>query len=161
MESGGSAMRFHQPGQRAKRTVMPLQPFHLAFPVHDLVAARAFYGGLLGCPEGRSSDHWIDFDLRGHQIVAHLDPAAKPVDVLNPVDGHDVPVPHFGVVLEWNDWHALAARLKAAGIRFGIEPYVRFKGQVGEQATMFFYDPSGNALEFKAFRDPAQLFATA
>lgn len=140
---------------------MPLQPFHLAFPVHDLAAARAFYGGLLDCREGRSSDHWIDFDLRGHQIVAHLDPSAKPVEVHNPVDRHDVPVPHFGVVLEWDDWHALAERLKAAGIRFGIEPYIRFEGQVGEQATMFFYDPSGNALEFKAFRDPDQLFATA
>lgn len=140
---------------------MSLQPFHLAFPVHDLAAARAFYGGLLGCPEGRSSDHWIDFDLRGHQIVAHLDPAAKPVAVENAVDGHDVPVPHFGVVLEWDDWHRLADRLKGAGTRFGIEPYVRFKGQVGEQATMFFRDPSGNALEFKAFRDPGQLFATA
>lgn len=140
---------------------MPLQPFHLAFPVHDLAAARAFYGGLLGCREGRSSDHWVDFDLRGHQIVAHLDPAAKAVEVHNPVDGHDVPVPHFGVVLEWDDWHALAERLKAAGIRFGIAPYIRFEGQVGEQATMFFHDPSGNALEFKAFRDPAQLFATA
>jgi extradiol dioxygenase family protein len=140
---------------------MPLQPFHLAFPVHDLAAARAFYGELLGCPEGRSSEQWIDFDLRGHQIVAHLDPAAKPAGHTNPVDGHDVPVPHFGVVLEWDDWHALADRLKAAGIRFGIEPHIRFKGQVGEQATMFFRDPSGNALEFKAFRDPGQLFATA
>jgi hypothetical protein len=140
---------------------MSLQPFHLAFPVHDLAAARAFYGGLLGCREGRSSDQWIDFDLGGHQIVAHLDPAAKPVAVANPVDGHAVPVPHFGVVLEWDDWQALADRLTAAGAQFGIAPYVRFKGQVGEQATMFFYDPSGNALEFKAFRDPGQLFATA
>ena len=140
---------------------MPLQPFHLAFPVHDVAAARAFYGGLLGCPEGRSAEDWVDFDLKGHQIVAHLDPAAKPADHSNPVDGHDVPVPHFGVVLDWDEWHALADRLKAAGIRFGIEPYIRFKGQVGEQATMFFYDPSGNALEFKAFRDPATLFAKA
>ena len=140
---------------------MSLQPFHLAFPVHDLAAARAFYGGLLGCREGRSSDQWIDFDLRGHQIVAHLDPAAKPVAVANPVDGHAVPVPHFGVVLERDDWQALADRLTAAGVQFGIAPYVRFKGQVGEQATMFFLDPSGNALEFKAFRDPGQLFATA
>jgi extradiol dioxygenase family protein len=139
---------------------MNLQPFHLAFPVHDLDLARDFYVGLLGCGEGRSSDHWIDFDLRGHQIVAHLDAAAKPAGISNPVDGHDVPVPHFGVVLEWDDWHALADRLKAAGIGFGIAPYVRFKGQVGEQATMFFRDPSGNALEFKAFRDPGQLFAT-
>jgi len=140
---------------------MPLQPFHLAFPVHDVAAARAFYGGLLGCPEGRSAEDWVDFDLKGHQIVAHLDPAAKPANHRNPVDGHDVPVPHFGVVLDWDEWHALADRLKAAGIRFGIEPYIRFKGQVGEQATMFFYDPSGNALEFKAFRDPASLFAKA
>jgi len=140
---------------------MTLQPFHLAFPVHDLAAARDFYVGLLGCGEGRSSDEWIDFDLRGHQIVAHLDAAARPAASTNPVDGHDVPVPHFGVVLEWDDWQALADRLKAAGVRFGIKPYVRFEGQVGEQATMFFRDPSGNALEFKAFRDPEQLFATA
>jgi extradiol dioxygenase family protein len=141
--------------------MMTLQPFHLAFPVHDLAAARAFYGGLLGCPEGRSSDQWIDFDLRGHQIVAHLDPSSAGVGMRNPVDGHDVPVPHFGVVLEWDDWHRLADRLKAAGTHFGIEPYIRFEGQPGEQATMFFYDPSGNALEFKAFRDIGQLFATA
>jgi extradiol dioxygenase family protein len=141
--------------------MMTLQPFHLAFPVHDQGAARAFYGGLLGCPEGRSSDQWIDFDLWGHQIVAHLDPSAAGVGLRNPVDGHDVPVPHFGVVLEWDDWHALADRLKAADTPFGIEPYIRFEGQPGEQATMFFYDPSGNALEFKAFRDIGQLFATA
>jgi len=140
---------------------MSLQPFHLAFPVHDLAAARAFYGGLLGCREGRSADRWVDFDLRGHQLVAHLDCSAKPAEHTNPVDGHDVPVPHFGVVLEWADWHALADRLRAAGIAFGIEPHIRFKGEVGEQATMFFRDPSGNALEFKAFRDPGQLFATA
>ena len=138
-----------------------MPPFHLAFPVHDLAAARAFYAGVLGCPEGRSAESWIDFDLYGHQIVAHLDPAAKPAGVTNPVDGHDVPVPHFGVVLEWGDWHELADRLKAAGIGFGIAPYIRFKGEVGEQATMFFHDPSGNALEFKAFRDPGRLFATA
>jgi extradiol dioxygenase family protein len=137
-----------------------LRPFHLAFPVHDLAAARAFYGGTLGCPEGRSSDSWIDFDLFGHQIVAHLDPAAKPVAVSNPVDGHDVPVPHFGVVLTMDAWQALADRLKAAGVAFGIEPHIRFVGQPGEQATMFFYDPSGNALEFKAFADDSQLFAT-
>jgi extradiol dioxygenase family protein len=139
---------------------MMLQPFHLAFPVHDLGLARDFYVGLLGCGEGRSSDHWIDFDLRGHQIVAHLDSAMRPAGLSNPVDGHDVPVPHFGVVLEWDDWHSLADRLKAAGVRFGIEPYTRFVGQPGEQATMFFRDPSGNALEFKAFRDASQLFAT-
>lgn len=141
---------------------MTLQPFHLAFPVHDLAAARAFYGGVLGCAEGRSSDRWIDFDLKGHQIVAHLDPAARPgPSTTNPVDGHDVPVPHFGVVLDWDDWHLLAARLEASGIAFGIAPHIRFAGQVGEQATMFFRDPSGNALEFKAFRDINQLFASA
>ena len=137
-----------------------LTPFHIAFPVDDLAAALAFYGDLLGCPEGRSSDSWIDFDLYGHQIVAHLKPKA-PGDAPhhNPVDGHDVPVPHFGVVLAMEDWEALAERLKAAGIAFVIEPYVRFKGQVGEQATMFFLDPAGNALEFKAFADIGQLFA--
>lgn len=137
-----------------------MRPFHLAFPVHDLAAARSFYGGLLGCREGRSSDRWIDFDLYGHQIVAHLDEGARSADTSNPVDGHDVPVPHFGVVLTMADWQALADRLKAAGIAFGIEPHIRFKGQPGEQATMFFRDPSGNALEFKAFADDAMLFAT-
>lgn len=137
-----------------------IRPFHLAFPVHDLAAARAFYGGTLGCVEGRSSDAWIDFDLYGHQIVAHLDPAARAVRVENAVDGHDVPVPHFGVVLTMADWEALRDRLVAAGTRFGIAPHVRFVGQSGEQATMFFYDPSGNALEFKAFADDAMLFAT-
>lgn len=136
-----------------------LRPFHLAFPVHDLAAARAFYGGVLGCPEGRSSAQWIDFDLFGHQIVAHLDAGAKPVAVENAVDGHAVPVPHFGVVLTMPDWEALSARVAAAGVRFGIAPHVRFKGQAGEQATMFFLDPSGNALEFKAFADDANLFA--
>jgi len=135
-----------------------IAPFHLAFPVHDLRAARGFYGGLLGCPEGRSSHEWIDFDLFGHQIVAHLSPQ-QGADHHNPVDGHDVPVPHFGVVLDWNDFQALAARLKAGGLHFVIEPCVRFAGQVGEQATMFFRDPSGNALEFKAFKDRNQLFA--
>ena len=138
---------------------MTLRPFHLAFPVHDLAAARAFYGGVLGCPEGRSSDQWIDFDLHGHQIVAHLDPAATPIAVANPVDGHHVPVPHFGVVLTMADWEAMAARVRGAGVAFGIEPHVRFKGQPGEQATMFFSDPSGNALEFKAFGDDAAIFA--
>ena len=136
-----------------------MRPFHLAFPVHDLSAARAFYGGLLGCAEGRSSDRWIDFDLYGHQIVAHLDEAARPAGTTNPVDGHDVPVPHFGVVLTMTDWQALADRLTAAGVTFGIEPHIRFKGRVGEQATMFFRDPSGNALEFKAFADDSKLFA--
>ena len=137
-----------------------LRPFHLAFPVHDLAAARAFYGGVLGCPEGRSAPEWIDFDLFGHQIVTHLDPAmAPPVAVENAVDGHAVPVPHFGVVLAMAEWEALAARVAEAGIPFGIAPHVRFRGQAGEQATMFFRDPSGNALEFKAFADPGQLFA--
>jgi uncharacterized protein len=135
-----------------------MRPFHLAFPVHDLAAARAFYGDILGCPEGRSSDDWIDFDLFGHQIVAHLSSEARAVTT-NPVDGHDVPVPHFGVVLSMEQWHALANRLKAAGVSFGIEPHIRFVGQPGEQATMFFRDPSGNALEFKAFADDSQLFA--
>lgn len=135
-----------------------LTPFHLAFPVHELPAARHFYGELLGCPEGRSSERWIDFDFFGHQLVAHLSEAAGD-RASNPVDGHDVPVPHFGVVLEWDDFHRLAERLKAAGVRFEIEPYIRFQGQVGEQATMFFRDPSGNALEFKAFKDMGQLFA--
>lgn len=136
-----------------------LRPFHLAFPVHDLVAAREFYGSVMGCAEGRSSDHWIDFNFYGHQIVAHLDTSARAIATHNPVDGHDVPVPHFGVVLTMSQWEGLASRVKAAGIRFGIEPHIRFKGEVGEQATMFFYDPSGNALEFKAFADDGQLFA--
>ena len=139
---------------------MTLRPFHLAFPVHDLAAARAFYAGTLGCAEGRSSDTWIDFDLFGHQIVAHLDPAATPVTVENAVDGHDVPVPHFGVVLAPVHWRALADRLAAAGVAFGIAPHTRFAGQAGEQSTMFFRDPSGNALEFKAFADDAMIFAT-
>lgn len=139
---------------------MSLRPFHLAFPVHDLDAARAFYGEALGCPEGRSSTEWIDFDLYGHQIVAHLVPQKKDADSGgNPVDGHHVPVPHFGIVLTMKDWQALADRLTAADTRFDIEPYVRFKGQPGEQATMFFRDPSGNAIEMKAFNDLAQLFA--
>ncbi|HEV3155816.1 MAG TPA: VOC family protein [Candidatus Baltobacteraceae bacterium] len=139
-----------------------IQPFHVAFPVDDLIAARHFYGGILECPEGRSSENWIDFNLFGHQIVAHLkrpSPTAERV-IHNPVDGHDVPVPHFGVVLEMSQWKALAEKLKAAEISFVIEPHVRFQGKVGEQATMFFLDPSGNALEFKAFADISQLFAT-
>jgi len=138
---------------------MAAHPFHLAFPVHDLAAARAFYGGLLGCPEGRSSDDWIDFDLYGHQVVAHLAPDEARRSATNAVDGDQVPVRHFGVVLPMDDWKTLASRLEAAGVSFMIEPHVRFEGQVGEQATMFFLDPSGNALEFKAFRDIASLFA--
>jgi extradiol dioxygenase family protein len=122
-------------------------PFHLAFPVHDLDAARAFYGGLLGCPEGRSAAEWIDFDFYGHQIVAHRDPHMRARPHHNPVDGHDVPVPHFGAVLDMAAWEALAARMQAANADFVIAPTVRFKGEVGEQATMFFLDPSGNAIE--------------
>ena len=139
-------------------------PFHLAVQVRDIAEARRFYGELLGCPEGRSSERWVDFNLYGHQFVCHLNPElGKGGAALhrNPVDGHGVPVPHFGVVLEMSDWEALVDRLTAAGVRFEIEPYVRFKGEPGEQATMFFLDPSGNALEFKAFRDiEGQLFAT-
>ena len=138
---------------------MTLRPFHLAFPVRDLAEARAFWGGIIGCPEGRSSDEWIDFDFYGHQIVTHLAPDAARANSANPVDGHDVPVPHFGIVLTLEDWQALADRLKAAGVEFAIEPYIRFKGQPGEQATMFFRDPSGNAIEMKAFADLGQLFA--
>ncbi|MEF7617548.1 VOC family protein [Aquincola sp. MAHUQ-54] len=136
-----------------------LSPFHLAFPVHDLAAARRFYGELLGCPEGRSSEAWVDFDLHGHQIVAHLSPHECSAVATSAVDGDAVPVRHFGVVLPMADWQALADRLTAAGTCFVIEPHVRFKGEVGEQATMFFLDPSGNALEFKAFADIGQLFA--
>lgn len=135
-----------------------LTPFHLAFPVHDLAAARSFYGQVLGCAEGRSSDEWIDFNLFGHQIVAHLAPPGNRPHH-NPVDGHEVPVPHFGVVLPWEDFDVLAERVRAAGVSFVIEPYLRFAGLPGEQMTMFFHDPSGNALEFKAFRNIDQLFA--
>lgn len=135
-------------------------PFHLAFPVDDLAAARRFYAGVLGCGEGRSSEAWVDFDLHGHQIVAHLVPEHRGDRGNNPVDGHGVPVPHFGLVLDWTAWEALAARLRDAGHTFAIEPYVRFAGEVGEQGTFFVRDPAGNALEFKSFRDPGQLFAT-
>ncbi len=139
---------------------MTLQPFHLAIPVDDLAAARRFYGGLLGCPEGRSSPEWVDFDFFGHQLVAHLDHGqGRQAQLTNAVDGKEVPVPHFGIVLAWEHWQRLAAALLKEGVRFGIEPGIRFEGQVGEQATMFFFDPAGNALEFKAFRDPSLLFA--
>ena len=138
---------------------MSLPPFHLAFPVDDLAAARAFYGGLLGCAEGRSAEHWVDFDLYGHQIVAHLAPDAVKARTTNPVDGDDVPVPHFGLVLAIGEWKALARRLEEAGIEFVIPPTVRFAGEPGEQATMFLLDPAGNALEFKAMADPGKLFA--
>jgi extradiol dioxygenase family protein len=133
--------------------------FHLAFPVHDLSEARRFYGGLLGCPEGRSSGDWVDFNFYGHQVVAHLSPEEAGHRRTSAVDGDEVPVRHFGAILPMAEWESLASKLKSAGTRFIIEPHVRFKGQVGEQATMFFLDPSGNALEFKAFGDPAQVFA--
>ncbi len=136
-----------------------IPPFHLAFPVHDLAAARHFYGELLGCPEGRSSAQWIDFDFYGHQIVAHLAPDECGHRSTSQVDDHDVPVRHFGAVLMIAQWEALAERLKAAGTKFVIEPHIRFKGEPGEQATMFFLDPSGNAIEFKAFANLDSLFA--
>ncbi|HVC02706.1 MAG TPA: VOC family protein [Steroidobacteraceae bacterium] len=143
---------------------MALGPFHVAFAVDDLEAARHFYTAILGCPQGRSAEQWIDFDLFGHQIVAHLKPQAAPRHMAgrasNLVDGDDVPVPHFGVVLTPPDWRRLAARVRAAGVSFVVEPHTRFAGQVGEQSTMFFLDPAGNALEFKAFADPGRLFAT-
>ena len=137
----------------------PLSPFHVAFPVHDLEAARAFYGGILGCSEGRSSEEWIDFNFFGHQIVAHLAPGETRQAQRNTVDSHGVPVRHFGIVLPMAEWEAMANRLRAKGVRFLIEPYIRFQGQPGEQATMFFLDPSGNALEIKAFSDITKLFA--
>lgn len=136
-----------------------MQPFHLAFPVTSLDKARAFYGDLLGCPEGRSSDEWVDFDFYGHQIVAHLAPNEAGHHQTNEVDSHNVPVRHFGMVLTMDQWQTLADKLRAVGTRFVIEPYIRFKGEVGEQATMFLLDPCGNALEFKAFADPSRLFA--
>ena len=140
-------------------TAVTLPPFHLAFPVDDLAAARRFYGELLGCAEGRSADHWVDFNLFGHQIVAHLAPGAVRARATNAVDGEEVPVPHFGVVLQMHDWKQLADRLERSGQQFVIAPTVRFEGQPGEQATMFLRDPAGNALEIKAMADPAKLFA--
>ncbi len=137
-----------------------IQPFHLAFPVTDLEETFNFYTNILGCSTGRTSDHWIDFNMYGHQVVAHLSPEEAKRSTTNNVDGDQVPVRHFGVVLEMSDWEAMAKRLKEAGISFIIEPHIRFKGLPGEQATMFFLDPSGNALEFKAFKDMNQLFAT-
>jgi extradiol dioxygenase family protein len=136
-----------------------MHPFHLAFPVDDLHKAREFYGGLLGCPEGRSSDDWIDFNLCGHQIVAHLAPKQALLDAHSDVDGKKVPIRHFGLVLSMPEWEQMARRLEDAGVDFIIAPYVRFKGEVGEQATMFFLDPSGNAIEFKAMAHPDRLFA--
>lgn len=138
---------------------MSLPPFHLAFPVDDLAAARRFYGELLGCPEGRTAEHWVDFDLNGHQIVAHLAPEQVRRRSTNRIDGEQVPVPHFGLVLAMDAWQRLAERLQNAGVQFVIPPTVRFAGEPGEQATMFLLDPAGNALEFKAMADPAKLFA--
>ena len=138
---------------------MTLPPFHFAFLVDDLAAARDFYGRVLGCPEGRSAERWVDFDLHGHQIVAHLAPGSARNKASNWVDGEDVPVPHFGLVLAMDEWKALVARLESAGIEFIIPPTVRFAGEPGEQATMFLADPAGNALEFKAMADPGKLFA--
>jgi uncharacterized protein len=140
---------------------MAIPPFHLAFPIHDMAACEAFYAGLLGCKIGRRDVKWIDFDFFGHQISAHLKPEETAIAGTNQVDGDNVPVRHFGAILPWDEWHALAEKLKAARVDFVIEPHVRFKGEVGEQATMFFHDPSGNALEFKSFEDPAQVFAVA
>ncbi|NMM47212.1 VOC family protein [Marinigracilibium pacificum] len=138
-----------------------LTPFHLAIPVDNVEKNRKFYGEILGCNEGRSDEHWVDFDFFGHQLVIHYKPptTSEKTDHSNSVDGHDVPVPHFGVILEWDDWHNLVSKLKSHDIKFVIEPYIRFEGKPGEQATMFFYDPAGNALEFKAFKDPSKLFA--
>jgi len=145
------------PKERQVQQTIPL--FHLAFPVNDLAEARRFYGELLGCPEGRSSDAWVDFNFYGHQIVAHLSPDETGHRNTSSVDGDEVPVRHFGAILPMKEWESLAGKLQDAGTRFVIEPHVRFKGEVGEQATMFFLDPSGNALEFKAFGDLAQVFA--
>lgn len=139
---------------------MNIIPFHLAFPVKDLQATHDFYSKLLGCKIGRTSERWIDFNFFGHQLSAHLKPEEIIAPPTNEVDGKNVPVRHFGAILPWSEWHLLAERLKEAQIEFVIEPYIRFEGQPGEQATMFFYDPSGNALEFKSFKDQAQIFAT-
>lgn len=136
-----------------------IPPFHLAFPVKDLKETDEFYSNVLGCSKGRSSDHWIDYNLFGHQVVAHLAPEDAGKGSTNDVDGHQVPVKHFGVILEWDQWHEFADKLKSHNIKFIIEPYIRFEGKPGEQATMFFLDPSGNALEFKAFKDKSQIFA--
>lgn len=137
-----------------------MQPFHLAIPVNDLAAAERFYGEILGCPRGRRSDRWIDFDFFGHQLVTHLSPDECRAAATGGVDGHEVPVRHFGIVLEPADWEGLAEKLKAAGADFIIEPDIRFRGEPGEQGTFFVRDPAGNALEFKCFADPAMLFAT-
>ena len=136
-----------------------IQPFHFAIPVQNLEKCRTFYKDILNCEEGRSTEDWVDFNFFGHQLVIHQKEDFKVVRISNPVDGYDVPVPHFGVVLSWEDWHSLAARLKTKNTKFEIAPCIRFQGKVGEQATMFFKDPENNALEFKAFKDMSQLFA--
>ena len=138
---------------------MSLPPFHVAIPVDDVSKARTFYREVIGCSEGRSAEQWVDFNMYGHQFVIHFKPGSGDESHTNPVDGHDVPVPHYGVVLPWEEWESLAERLKMHDVNFIIEPYIRFKGEVGEQATMFIKDPCGNALEFKAFKDLSQLFA--
>ena len=155
--AAGAESGLPRPMHRATMSNPPL--FHLAFPVRDIAEARAFYGGLLGCPEGRSSATWVDFDFHGHQVVAHLSPDECRAAPTGEVDGDAVPVRHFGTILPMDQWQALADKLRAAGTRFIIEPHIRFKGEVGEQATMFFLDPSGNALEFKSFADMSQVFA--
>lgn len=146
----------HEPHDPAR----PMPAFHLAFPVRDLESTRAFYVDILGCKVGRSADTWVDFDFRGHQISAHVRPEAEHVALRNPVDGQQVPIPHFGLVLPWDEWNEVAERLTAADTEFVIEPYIRFAGEPGEQGTMFFADPSGNCIELKSFQDPSQLFAT-
>lgn len=135
------------------------KPFHLAFPIRDITETRKFYGDLLGCEIGRSTDKWIDFNFFGHQLSAHIKPEELALAHTNTVDGKYVPVRHFGAILPWKEWHELADKLKNQGIEFVIEPYIRFKGEIGEQATMFFLDPCGNALEFKSFQDENQIFA--
>ena len=136
-----------------------INPFHLAFPIKDIEETKKFYKSILGCKIGRESDAWVDFNFFGHQVSAHLKPEELSNAKKNKVDGKNVPVRHFGVVLDWKEWHSLSKKLQKLKIKFIIDPYIRFKGEVGEQATMFFLDPSGNALEFKSFKDPKQLFS--
>ena len=153
-------LNIHTAAKKSMTTPTAPIPFHLAFPVRDIAEARAFYGGLLGCPEGRSAPEWVDFNFYGHQIVAHLAPDECGHEAHSPVDGHHVPVRHFGAVLPMDQWQAMADKLVARKAAFVIEPYIRFKGEPGEQATMFFLDPSGNAIELKSFANLDSLFAT-
>ena len=136
-----------------------LSPFHLAIPVNNIAKCKIFYKEILGCSEGRSSDNWVDFDLFGHQLVIHFQESNNKNLHTNPVDGKDVPIPHFGVILEWENFKRFSSKLEKKGVEFIIKPYIRFEGEPGEQATMFFKDPSGNALEFKSFKDSSQIFA--